>query len=523
MKPLFYIMKKNIKNTGKELLKRPWTLVAYVILVLIIIFSLVMGLWASSNNNIAREGSLQNFQMLITIFLLGVFYFSIKQGIDSGSSFFRKADINYVFTAPLSSNKILMYGFIKQTFSILTVFFFITAQIPNLSIQFGVDSDGIVVIYIGCFLLFLLMPLIGMLIYSVASATKRNRAIFDNVLKAVVVILVMGVIYQIYITKDFMKAANIILNNSLFTYLPVIGWFKVFLSSAVQGLSTSTYLNLGLIIVTYIVVVLAIYKLKSDFYEDVLVATDRKEALISAKKQGKGNMQFYSAKIKKANIKYKGSGAKTIFYRHLLEYKKTGFFFIDKSTLIVAAFSIISKYAFSNADIKITLYFSIYLMFFITLNGKWQQELEKPFIYLLPASTLSKVFYATLSTIIKSAVDGIVLFTIAGFLFKSDLGVILLSVAAYTSYASVYVYSDVLFRRIFGVQHAKQLLLLLKMLLTLFVIVPGLIISIVSAFIFRDTVFGLYSSYGILVIYNVVVSTIALLLSKGMFEKIEIQ
>ncbi len=522
MMPLYYIIKKNIKNTVKALLKKPLTLVAYVILASLIIFSLVISLLATSKNNLSQAGSVQNFQMIITIFLLVVIYYSVQKGIESGSSFFRKADVNYVFTAPISSNKILIYGFIKQMFSVLTVLLIITAQIPNLSLHFGVNGFGIVVICLGGFLLFLLMPLIGMLIYSIASESKKNRAIFDNGLKAVVVVLVISYIYQLYITKDYMKAADSILNNSLFTYFPVIGWFKVFLSSAVQGISAITYLNFSLIIVTYIVVIFLIYKLNSDYFEDVLVATENKENLIRAKKQGKRNIQINSRKIKKARIKYKGSGAKTIFYRHLLEYKKVGLFFIDKSTFIVAAYGIISRYAFRNGDIKITLYFSIYIMFFTILNGKWQQELEKPFIYLLPASTLSKIFYATLATIIKFSVDGIVLFTVAGLLFKADLGVILLSIVAYASYASVYVYSDVLFKRMIGWQHTKQLRVFLKLVLTLFVVMPGLIASTIISYMFRDMLLGIYGSYLILIMYNIVVCIFALLLSKGMFEKVEI-
>lgn len=521
MKPLYYILKKTIKNTIKNLWKKPWVLFGYILLGLFLLFAVAMSFLVPSRT--IGEGNAAHYGLLITVFLIGVAYAGIKQGFESGNSFFRSADVNMVFTAPISPKKVLIYGFIKQMASIITFFVIITGQIPNLRFRFAITDYGILIIYLGVALFFLLMPLIGMLIYSVAAQSSKNRNAFDKGLKAVLALLIISFIAALFQTKDFLEAAVMTFNHRMMIYIPVIGWFKVLLLSAMEGVSAVTYLNLSLIVLTFIGVIYTMYKLKTDYYEDVLAATARKEQLLKSKREGKGDVTTFHTKVGKATQRYGGSGAKTIFYRQLLEYKKTGFFFIDRTTLSIVAIGIASRYLFGGENISALLYFSIYIVFFMTLRGKWAQELEKPFIYLIPSSGSSKVFYATFATIVKSGVDGLVLFAVAGFLYKVDIGIMLLGALVYTTYAAVYTYGDVLFRRVFGTGHSGRLSLLLKMVLILFVVMPGLVISMVCLSVFAHVPFILHYSYMILAGYNLLVCMITLFLSKGMFEKMEMQ
>lgn len=60
------------------------------------------------------------------------------------------------------------------------------------------------------------------------------------------------------------------------------------------------------------------------------------------------------------------------------------------------------------------------------------------------------------------------------------------------------------------------------MFLTPFILIPGIAVSIFIGFIFKEVVFIEYLSYLVLIVYNMVVSTIILFFTRGIFEVLEI-
>ena len=55
------------------------------------------------------------------------------------------------------------------------------------------------------------------------------------------------------------------------------------------------------------------YKMNTDYYEDVLAATDRMEEMIAMKKSGKGNINYGRKKFRKIKSGSIGSGASCNF------------------------------------------------------------------------------------------------------------------------------------------------------------------------------------------------------------------
>ena len=271
-----------------------------------------------------------------------------------------------------------------------------------------------------------------------------------------------------------------------------------------------------------IIMIYALYKLNTDYYEDVLAATDRNEELAEMKKSGKGNINYGRKKFRKIKSGSIGSGASAVFFRHLLEYKKSGIPFIDKITFIMLGMGIGSRYIFKGANMNIILYVSIYMLFFFTFQGKWGQELSKPFIYLIPYSSISKLFYATLGDLIKYTIDGLVLFVVAGIIFKSGVVISILCAVSYASFGAIYTYGDVLSRKVLGKDHSKNLEMFIKMGITLLLVLPGLITFIVLSITLKDNSSAVYLSYIILICYNLLASFLIMLLSKGIFEVLEL-
>jgi hypothetical protein len=521
MRPLFYIIRKTLKNLIKELARRPASLILYIILGILIIFSIVISL-IMPGSNLRPRGSADVYGMIIGGILIVTAYIGINQGIENGSTFFRFADVNFLFTAPISPRKILIYGFIKQVASVLVVILFLGFQIPNITMNFPVKSHGIGVIYGGAFLLIISMSLIGMLVYSITSISAKVRQSFKRTLNVLIYLVIGSFLLALYSSGSAYAGANMILNNRYFEYIPFIGWFKAVFAYAVKDIDVGFYINLALSTLSLFFMAYGIYKLKTDYYEDVLAATERREEMLKLKKEGRGNINYGKKKLRKVSQAYSGSGARAVFYRQLLEYRKAGMFFIDRSTIMIIAVGVGMRFFMPSPSINFILFFSIYMLYFFSLQGKWAQELGKPYIYLIPDSSWKKVFYATLPESIKNAVDGLLLFTITGFMLKADIVTIILCAACYTTFGTIYIYGDILSRRLFGSVHSRNLSVFIKMFLIFFIIMPGIIMFFVLSLGLQKIVFIRYFAYLALIAYNAAASGLILLLNNGIFEFLEL-
>ena len=519
MKPLFYILRKTLKNYIKDLKKKPAILILYIFIVLILILVIATSLLMPQNTLI--KGSRDIYDALVSGILLAVVYMGVKQGIVNGSSFFRFADVNIVFTSPLTPTKVLIYGFIKQLSSTLFFVFFLLFQIPNLRNFLPITNLGILIIFLSTFLLIFTMSMIGLLTYSITSKSKQIKSLAEKILNITFAGFGLLVLYNVYKFKDFLKGVMNILNSGAFYYIPFIGWFKRVLMAAVVGTSPMFYINLFLCFAFIALMIFTLHKLNTDYYEDVLDATERKEELIKLKKSGKGNINFNRTKFRKLKSGKIGNGASAIFYRQLLEYRKSGLPFVDKITFVMLIIGVASKYIVPGTSMNTILYFSIYMLFFFSFQGKWSQELSKPYIFLIPYSSASKLFFATFADTLKNTVDGVVLFTVAGIISKGDPIIIILSILSYVSFGTIFTYGDVLSRKLFGGVHSKNLEVFVKMGITFLIILPGLITSIIIISVAKDNMVMKYFSYLILIVYNILASGLILFLSKGIFETLE--
>ncbi|NLO39003.1 MAG: ABC transporter permease, partial [Ruminiclostridium sp.] len=112
MSALLYIIRKQLKNVIRGLTQKPLALIGYILIGMLMLFSLVMVLIMPSGA--VRHGDNQVFSAIFTGLIVIALYFSLKQGIEKGSSYFRYSDVNLVFTAPFKPSKVLLYGFIKH-------------------------------------------------------------------------------------------------------------------------------------------------------------------------------------------------------------------------------------------------------------------------------------------------------------------------------------------------------------------------------------------------------------------------
>lgn len=521
MKPLLYIFGKSFKNTLKELKRKPFILILYILILIFVIGMIVITFIMPTQS--MNRGTPEAFEAIIMTALFFFFYISLTKGVENGASFFRMSDVNMVFTSPISPKKVLLYGFINQLVISLVFAVFVSFQIPNLKNNFPIKNYGLIIIYLTIIVLIAMLQLSGILIYSIASRNATIRIWFKRGVNIAMVLLLGGFLINLYELKDLFKAGVRYLSSPFFEYIPIIGWFKVVLSASVNGINKEFYLCCGFLIAAFAFLLFVLYKVNTDYYEDVLAATEKKESLLSAKREGKNVSMYANSKLRKISQGYSSKGVKAIFYRQILEHRKTGFLFINKTTLILCVFGIASKFFFPGANIKTSLYFTIYMLFFFGVQGKWAMEVSKPYIYLIPGSSMTKVFYATLSDNLKNVVDGLLLFTAAGIVFGANIFTILLSAIAYTTYGAIFVYTDVVSRRFLGEVHSQVLSIFIKLFVSIFVIVPGLVVSIIIDVTSKGNLLMSYYSLLVIIVYNLLACGIMALLGKSLFETLELK
>lgn len=520
MGALSYLVKKNVKNSLKELKRKPAKLILYILFFGFLIFLLSVG--NTKTKTSYGSNAVEIYKGVSLFFILFYIYLGINSGLEKGNSFFRLSDVNFLFTSPISPQKILIYGFLKQLYTSIIMIIFFLFQIPNLYNFFPIKSYGAIIIFLNVFLITFATSILGVLIYSIGSKYESSKPIIKKAFKILIGIFALGLIYCIYINKDIKTGLLMYLSLKLFDYIPFIGWVLNLFMAAVNGVNTMFYVYLLLTIALIILIMYIIYAMELDYYEDAISATETKEETLAKVKAGKSNLNYANKKVRKVRSNFNAIGGKTIFQKQLLEYRKIGLLFVDKMTLMLVSSSLI--FGFFAKDLKMigALFFSVYMLLIFSIQGKWASELNKPYIYLIPCSSISKIFYATLTEHMKNLVDGFVLFVPCGILLKASMLTILLSIMAYVSFGAVFIYADLLIRRIFGGNLSKAIEMFLKIILLAVIVIPGIIIGFIIIGILNGQVSS-YSQYGVMIVYNVFICFISILLSKGLFEKLEMK
>lgn len=520
MKSLGYIVKKSIKNSIKDLKNNPAKLILYVFCIGIV--CLMMMSTKDMTKLQYNKNSVKLFQAIATGATLLVIYFSVNTGLKKGGAFFRMSDVNLIFTAPIAPQKVLIYGFLKEMYKDVIFIFFLLFQVPNLYRFFPIMPNKVWTIFLGVFLLQIVYSVLGVLIYSVAYRSPKYKAGIKYLINILATLFVGSFLLDVLKEKSIKSVFISFFNQRFFERLGLISWITNIFNASIQGINLDFFINLIKIIVVIVIIVYIVYSLHIDYYEDAISDASIKEKQLKQAKEGKRVMNFNKGfKTKKVKGALKSNGARIIFERQMLEYKKLGFFFVDKMTVIIAIVSFMFAFC-AKLSINFTLYFSVYILLICTFQGKWAEELSKPYIYLMPEDSKCKIFYATIANHIKNLVDGIILFSITGIVLKTNIIYVILCIICYVSFGAIFIYSDLFIRRFLGGKISKTIEAFIKVIILIIIVSPGIVISSIFMIMYKGFVGNLYA-YLSIIIYNSLVSLGIISLSKGIFEKVEMK
>ena len=465
------------------MLHHPARLVLYVAMIVLLVFSLLSG----SEHSGSRE--YLDIRVLNGIYL-GVLLFiavpSILAGLKSGTTFFKMSDVNFLFVSPISPKKILAYGLIKQMASSLLMMVFLLFYGGMVGNTFGVTVGQTIVLVLGIALMVFTMQIIVLLIYTFSSGRPERVRLVQTCLYIVLGAIVTFVIGSFLLNGSTVEAIYAAIASPYLEFVPIAGWIKGMIFGIISGSIVNIILYSVLNVVLIVGSILLFVNSDSDYYEDVLQTTETTFERKTATKAGRmAALNTKPLKVKETGINH-GWGANTFFFKHLLQDKRQNRIpFIRTSTIMMVLINIIlviflKGISGSGNDsipsgmlMPIALAASCYILFFFNIAGDWTLELQKPYIYLIPAKPFEKLIWASLSTILKPVIDGALIFTLLCLVLKANPATALICMLIYGSVGFLFTAANVLSQRLFGQIINKGLTLLLYMLMILLLIAPG--------------------------------------------------
>lgn len=520
MKALKYLFLTTIKNSIKDLKRNPAKLIAvifFIATIALVVVSTFLG-----DDSIPQN--IRNINELYTIvFVLYMFIFVMMsyKGLSSGASFYSMADVNILFATPISSKKILLYGLIKQMGTSLWVGFFLIYQYAWLNTTYNLSFSGLILILLGYCIVVFCSQLTAMAIYSFSSNNEKLYKLFKFLIIGLNVIIVSYVFYNtIIISQPTVNCLVLVINSTWLNFIPVAGWTKMFVIGAL--IMNYHYLILGLTLnILYIyIIVYIISKTNSDFYEDVLKATEVSFNAITAKKEGNVYEGTKNVKVGKVGIN-KGKGANVFFYKHLLENRRSGIFLLDKNSLIFLAICIL--YAFitrSMRSILTVFMFTTYMQIFSIATSRWVRELTKPYIYMIPINPFIKLMMISKENILKIVIESIILFVAIGIILNSSIFEIMSCILARIGFGILFMSGNILTQRILGTLNSRTFILFLYFIIMVLLALPGVVMGIIVS-----ATYGLSQVFiGLLItfVWNILISSIVIFFCRDILNYAEL-
>jgi len=336
----------------------------------------------------------QNIIGGLTVVALVFFIFQLYRATKNNITFFKMADVNLLFPAPVKPENILMYYMARSILPVLGgSLIFLVYSGGQLASEFDLTFLGGLFLLLGFALFFFLISPVRFLIY-----TLHTRFGILEHLRAGV--LVLGVLISAlvlipgFLAPKFWQGMFAWITSPWFDLFPVVGWSRGMMSYFLNGnlmVSSSFLLLFGL---TYYAVVKLVIQYSGHYYEDVLDATQNNEdRLEKAKGTKEVTEDAYSLNSKKQlALPEFGLGAKAFYWRNYVQSSRQdihpliGLYTGGMAVLGIVLAGLGHFDWFSHQVLYFYLFFLLFFYFMAGIGRATIGDLKKPWFILIPAS-----------------------------------------------------------------------------------------------------------------------------------------
>lgn len=513
-----YLFRTSMKNRVKELIHKPGKLMLYLLIIAVIVFSLIMSLVGASHS----EATIPVSYLLPAYFaFLLLFYgIAIQKGLASGNSIFEMSDVNLLFVSPVNPRATLLYGLIRLIGTSFWAGFFLLFQSSTLA-NFGVDFSGVFILF-GTFILNLVvLTLLSLVIYSVTNG-KPGRKLLVKIL-AIAIFLPLLAFFLVRFAAaggNPISALNDMIEVPILAATPFVGWTSAGAISFLEGNLLAGFGWLGLLALTGAGMFLYIMLSRSDYYEDVLIATET--AFEKKRAAAEGDLQMSvaaNARGKVTGTGLGGMGAHVFLYKHLREtFRQNRFGFFSMYTVIATGVILaLSFFLRGKMDIITVLQVLMWIQVFMIGTGRGLLETYSHYIYMIPVSPFTKLLWSNMELMLRSFIESLLFFAVPGLVLGSNPLVILGCIAVYTFFSLLLLGINYLFMRWVGANLSQGILLMIYFFAVLIFLAPGLSAALFVGFTVGGFI-GTLAALGILFAWELIVALACFALSKNVLH-----
>ena len=489
MNALVFLAAKQIKNFFFEILHRPSRLVLYLVCLALLVFTLAAPGSGRSGNDRADPRLLQGIYLGVLIFF-GLL--QILSSFKSGATFFRMYDVNFLFVSPISPKNILWYGMVRQAAATVLSLLFLLFYNGMLVEKFGISGAGTALLIAGLIFFMIFAQLLSLMLYSFLNGRSgRQRAAKAAIAAYFACMLLAG--YAVFLRAGGGQEGLLTaLASPELSYFPAFGWMTGAVFAVLRSDAPSAAVYFGLMLALTALCLILFVRSDPDYYEDVLQsAQTRFETMQAAKDRRYPGASSSLPGGKPADVGKsglgRGWGASAFFFKHLREAKRRSrFVFVSFSTVLIFAGNVAAAFVMrslqkgdptapsSEQMMFFLLGADVYILFLMNAAGDWSRELQKPYVYLVPEPPFQKLFWASLTTILKPVVDGALFFAAVCAVLGTAPAAGAACALLYASFGFLFTAGNVLSQRLFGSMSNRGITAVLYLFLLLLLMAPGI-------------------------------------------------
>lgn len=495
--PLVYLTVIKLKNQLREGIKHPAKLLYVVFLVAMLVLASLGGGGMEMDTR-----PLYELTAIMVLFYSMMFLITFFNGLNGGAGnypMFTLSDVSMLFPSPLRPNKVLFYGLIRQLGLSLLLGFFLLFQYSWLHAAYGLEYVHLVLIVIGYALTLFLGQVCAMAAYVRTSGSDNARRAVRYMVYGITAAFIAGLLLRcvpiltglaglseeellrVGLPDAFEAGAAYLSDIGIF--FPVSGWVAGLVGNVFTNDLQSISICALLIIAAFGVCLILVVKNKNNYYEDVLQGAEVAQSAITAKREGQpAELIPKKVRLGKTGLE-KGKGASTLFYKHLLENRRSGMLIFSKTSIIFMAVIIGCAFMYnmmfadeeSNTAAFVAVFvMGTYMQMFSEGLGRFSWEISKPFIYLLPEPPLKKLLWATAETLMADCFEAIVIFVPVGLILHISPVETVMCVLARISFSLLFTAGNIMVERVFGTVRSKGLLMVFYFIALMLLALPGI-------------------------------------------------
>ena len=354
---------------------------------------------------------MQNIVGGLTLAALGILIFQLYSSTKKNVSFFKMADVNLLFTAPVKPANILIYYMARSILPALGgSILFIAYTASQMANSFDLTVGNMAFLILAMALFFFMISPIRFLVYTL----HTKYGVIEYIRTGVVVLgISMGAMILIpgLMAEKFWQGMFSWIASPWFDFFPLVGWSRGIASYLFHQNLILSFSFIALYALAYFIVVKLVIQFAGYYYEDVLEATNtNEEKLEKAKGKKEVDEGTYSINSKKQlALPDFGVGAKAFYWRNYVHSSRQdfhplfGIYSLSMAGLGILFAGLSHFDWFSHKILNVYLIVILGIYFMAGIGRTSIGDLKKPFFILIPASWTSKFWNMIKLDIIQMA------------------------------------------------------------------------------------------------------------------------